>query len=137
MSNAQWFPAVGNALLIPSGPGNKNHLHVIVYGPSGIPHYGTVDQLVFVGMSTIYPEVWHDSSCVVRKGDHPFVSHDSYMYYRKSFISSVPHTMDMIQKGVWIPMDSFSAPLMKRVMSGLKGNESASREVRDVMFPRG
>lgn len=73
-----YVPERLHTILIPSGPGK--HLFCIVTDQS------SAGQHLLLNFSTIYPERFHDPTCVVQAGEHPFLNHPSYVEYRKAEI---------------------------------------------------
>ena len=68
-------------LLYPSGPSDdpfKYHLFVILTEP-----YGPARQIVMVPICSIVDGQFHDPTCLINVGDHPFIRHPSYVAYAK------------------------------------------------------
>lgn len=86
-----------------------------------------------VSATTIHAGIPYDPACIVKEGDHPFIRHDSYMYYRQARVTPVDHTMEMVASGVWTPKDPFSTALMHRVMHGAFTSRQMNREIRNIL----
>ncbi|WP_077044215.1 hypothetical protein [Pseudomonas sp. KK4] len=80
-------------LLIPTG--GSDHLHVVMNDPIHCPVHGHVVVLL-VNISTVYPDKFHDTSCILTPGGHPFINRDSWVVYREAVISRV----DRVENGV-------------------------------------
>lgn len=102
MAGAVWNPFVGETLLIPSGP-LGDHLFFILLGPQKLPDHGGAEQFISVSVTTIYPGIPYDKSCVLDSGDHPFIKHPSYVTYRKYRIDPRDHVEQMVSAGLWKP----------------------------------
>lgn len=63
---------------IPSGPGNQQHLFVVLTDPA--KH----DGVLLVNATSCHPGVPDDPSCYLHVGDHPFIRHQSYVLYSKA-----------------------------------------------------
>jgi hypothetical protein len=127
---AEWQCIPGSTLLIPSGPNNKKHLFVLILGPTKLPGYGDSDQIVHIGISSIYPDIPYDTACVLHPGDHPFITHDSYAVFRYARIDCVSHIQGMVDSGTAIPNAPCSTDLLQRVVTGMKDSRLAQREIK-------
>lgn len=79
-----WQPSAGATLLIPSGAGR--HLFVVLNDPVVLEGYGRQGCVVLVNLSTVRPEIPHDTTCVLPAGCHPFVVAESYVRYQDARI---------------------------------------------------
>ncbi|CAN1562583.1 hypothetical protein MCEMIH16_02733 [Caulobacteraceae bacterium] len=70
-------------------------------------------------VTTIYDGRKHDPSCVLNVGDHPFITHPSYMLYRLAETVGAPMIQDRIGKNIYIPREDFVEPVFKRIADGL------------------
>lgn len=80
-------------LLIPTG--SANHLHFVMNDPVYCPVLG-YDAVLLVNISTVYPDKYFDQSCILKKGCHPFVLHDSWVVYREAG----PFNLARLEQGV-------------------------------------
>lgn len=74
-------------LLIHTGP--HPHLHVVMNDPVHCNEAGDLTVLV-VNLSSVKSGVYHDPSCVLGAGCHPFVRLDSWLMYSHSAVLKVP-----------------------------------------------
>lgn len=125
-----WQCATGECLLIPSGPGDKSHLFTVVLGPKRFEGHGESEQVVMVSVTTIKPDFPYDPACVIRAGEHPFIEHDSYVYYREPRVESVSHVASMVETMGWLPKESCSAELRRRIVEGLLASKRVPRHVK-------
>lgn len=128
-----WNCEQGACLLVPSGPAEHKHLFVIAVGPTNLDGYGGNPQVIMVSVTTIRPDFPHDSACVIRAGEHPFVTHDSYVYYRDPRIESVEHVQAMVDQAVWQSKDPCSADLLRRIKAGLLSSARVPRYVKKLL----
>ncbi|MGL5289544.1 MAG: hypothetical protein ACRC9N_08675 [Aeromonas sp.] len=83
-------------LLIPSG--STNHLFFVCNAPVFYPR-NTKESFLAVNISSITPEIEHDQTCILDAGDHPFVCHPSFVYYRKADVFGAATVSEQIAAG--------------------------------------
>lgn len=77
-------PCKGRCFLVPSGPKEDGkHLYVII--TNKCEH----DCYLLVSISSVEPGEYYDPACLLRGGEHPFISHLSFVAYSKAMI--MPH----------------------------------------------
>ncbi len=121
--------AAGSMLLIDSGPGTLKHLHCVVLGPLLAPGRGRADHFVLGCICSRHDGAHYDPACPVLPGDHPFVSHESFVAYRFTRIERVDHVQRMIDSGVWLIKAPCSDALLERMRDGARVSRFASRDV--------
>ena len=87
-----------NSLLIVSGPPHdpdRKHLYVILTNPKNDPATRLLSTLI-VPICSIVDGKRHDPACLLGKGDHPFLRHDSYADYYRALIESI----DTLTRGI-------------------------------------
>lgn len=131
-----WQCRPGACLLVPSGPGNKSHLFTIVLGPEQWVGYGGNDQVVMVSITTVKPDFPHDTACVIQAGEHPFIEHESYVYYREARIDSAAHVDNMIATMGWHPKEPCSPALRNRIMQGMMISKRVPRHIKLLFTQR-
>lgn len=70
-------------LLILSGP--VEHLHIVMNDPVYSHEHGW-DGVLAVNISSIKHGIYHDPSCIVQPGEHPFVNRDSWVVYKEAVV---------------------------------------------------
>lgn len=69
-----YIPYKTGSLLIPSGP--SDHLFVVM-------NNACADNMhLLLPVSSIKPNKWHDGTCILGAGCHPFIVKDSFAHYR-------------------------------------------------------
>lgn len=129
MAAEDWQPAPGETLLVPSGPAG-HHLFVLILGPVQLPDYGSVPHVAMVSFTTLRPGVPHDEACVMQPGEHPFIKHTSYAYYRDVRIERVPHVTAMVQGAIWQAHTPCSPALLARLQQGICASRLVRRDVK-------
>lgn len=128
-----WDCAQGSCLLVPSGPGEFKHLFAIAVGPQPIEGYGTQPHVIMVSVTSIKPDYPYDPACVIKAGEHPFVTHDSYVYYRDPRIESVAHVQAMVDQAVWQSKEPCSPELLERIRTGLMSSTRVPRYIKKLL----
>lgn len=128
-----WQCQQGACLLVPSGPAEYKHLFAIAVGPQQLDGYGEQSQVIMVSVTSIKPDYPYDAACVIRAGEHPFVTHDSYVYYRDPRIEPVAHVENLVETAVWQVKDSCSEELLNRIRAGLLASTRVPRYIKKLL----
>ncbi len=113
------------SLLVPSNPqGNlsNKHLFVILNDPVGPQR-----EIIIVPICTVYEGRNYDNSCIVNAGDHDFVKHSSYVYYRKCRYSTALGLELGIEKMLFVDKGIVSVELFDRIISGVSRSKFTPR----------
>lgn len=128
-----WACEQGACLLVPSGPAEFKHLFVLALGPKQLDGHGGQPNVVMVSVTSIKPDFPYDPACVIRAGEHPFITHDSYVYYRDPRVESVAHVQAMVDKAVWQGKESCSPELLERIRVGLLASTRVPRHIKKLL----
>ena len=128
-----WVCQRGSCILIPSGPERKSHVFTVAIGPKILDGYGAQDHVVLVSFTSVRPGLPHDTACVVLPGEHSFINHESYVYYREPRIEPVASVNSMIERGLWIPQAPCTSDLLVRIVNGFYRSKRVPRFVRDLL----
>jgi len=79
---------------------------------------GENNEILIVNASTIHPNIYHDSTCVLNVGDHPFIIHPSYVRYDKSRIVPIEKIQNGIRTNTLIPREMLSEDVFNRLIQG-------------------
>jgi len=69
--------------------GDNEHLWVIISDPTAYP-----ESVVVVNLSSCSDNRRYDSACVLKAGDHWYIRHDTFVYYREAKILTVQELND-------------------------------------------
>lgn len=61
-----------------------------------------------------------DKSCIIEKGEHPFIIRTSCIDYRHALSLSFAQIFNGIQKGIFIRKEDVSETLLKKIQNGAK-----------------
>lgn len=104
--------------------GVSAHLWIVVHVHA--PPLDTCELAVLVNVTTWIPT--GDGSCIVDPGDHPFIHHRSFLYYREA--REVP-VADITMR----PHEPVSAALLSRVRRGLHASKFTAKRFK-LCVPR-
>lgn len=88
---------------------NEGHLFLIISSPS-------YPQVVVVNMTT--PKRFSDTSCLLNKGDHPFVEHETCIAYEYAEIISTIELQEKESCKVISIQEPLSSQLLIRIWEG-------------------
>lgn len=121
-----YAPLRKGTVLIPSGP--VEHLHFICCDP--VHHSATgKDSVLMVNISSITPHLEHDMTCVLNPGDHPFIKHPSFVYYRKASIYGAQGISRNVAEGNFsthIPCDE---AVFRQILIGFEVSDEVSYKI--------
>jgi hypothetical protein len=99
-------------------PGGKiRHLNVIISEPDDDMHYLVVPITTWREKDG-RPLPGQDNSCVLSAGCHPFIKHESYVFYAKARKMSYVAVFNGIKKGILIKKEDMPADIVRRMREG-------------------
>ncbi|MDC5850904.1 hypothetical protein OPW32_17050 [Vibrio europaeus] len=113
-------------ILIPSGP--VKHLHFVCSDPVFYPKT-TKDSILVVNITSIQDGIEHDGSCVLDVGDHPFITHPSYVYYRRADIFGVDTVRRNIDDGTIDVHSPCGDGTFKRILEGFELSDDVTPKI--------
>lgn len=127
---AAWTCNAGDTLLIPSGPGNKKHLHIILNNP--IEFVGYINtHCILVGISTV-SDAPFDDTCVIAKGSHDFITNDSYAAYNFTRFYPFLHLQEMVRTHTFIPNRAVDKTILDMVLKGLYKSKRTPKYIKNL-----
>jgi hypothetical protein len=117
-----FLPLRRASILIPSGPeGDQKHKHLFILLTDPYKNNNMDDSwILMVSLSTIRTGVPHDPTCILYVGDHPFIKHESYVFYQKARLENADKILRGIKSGQLIPQDPIDRSVFARVCKGLQ-----------------
>ncbi|MDD1609173.1 MAG: hypothetical protein LUO95_00800 [Methylococcaceae bacterium] len=115
-------------ILIPTGP--VEHLHFICSDP--VYHYPISDKkiVLLVNISSVKDGTDYDKTCILNLGDHPFIKHESYVYYKSAGGFSSDNISQRIAQGDYRIHDPCSDNTFNRILDGFGISEEVSGKIR-------
>lgn len=108
-------------LLYPSGPAhdiNRKHLFILLTDPVNNPENGKVSVLL-TSLSTLNPVIEHDPTFILYPGDHPFVTHNSYVSYAHARIEEAVKLINGVSTGEFIARELMDSRIVDEICNGL------------------
>jgi hypothetical protein len=98
-------------LLYPSGA--TNHLFVFLNDP-----FGPARQVLMVPACSVVGN-YHDTTCLISPGEHPFIEHDSYIAYQHCRIEPAPKLDQGVARNEFHDRGLMDQAVFARVLAGL------------------
>lgn len=118
----------GAAYLVPTGPSEKNHLHVVIVNPSSS---GIV---LWVSICSIKNGIHNDSSCEFSGGEHEFITAPSYVAYNFLGKVRVDHIRKMESLNYYKKKADVSSDVLKVIIEGLNKTDEAPKGVEKAFY---
>lgn len=109
-----WAAQIGSTLLIPSG--GCDHLHIICSDPMNFPGRAPGGCLL-VNVSSAVPKC--DRTVVLNIGDHPFIDHESFVFYKKTFVEAASTLEKLVTANVYKAHHPADRKLVKRIVASM------------------
>ena len=93
------------------------HLFVLLTGPVRPP------QFVLMAPINTIKSAQDDRSCVLRPGDHPFITNDSFLAYGRSRQIAASALTNGVNSRLFVEKDPVSEVLFARICAGLRTSE--------------
>ena len=104
----------------------KSHLFVII-----LEAEDHTRNTIIVNIQTIQ-DGKYDKTVVLRKGDHPFIKHDSYVNYRLSQIVSLNDLEQKISDGIASIKPSMTTAVFQKICVGISKSPFTPTEVVEM-----
>ncbi len=120
--------AQGTTFLVPSGPAEFLHLHVVASGPRAHP-----DFRLLIPITSKKAGRFHDPACEILAGEHSFITKDSYVLYREIQKRSASKVVACIENGEFVLKDPVSQDLLTRILAGVGISDFTAPWVREFL----
>jgi hypothetical protein len=114
----------GTAFLVPSGPRDELHLHVVLTDESD-----QGDHLV-ASVSSIKKAGWHDPTCCFDGGEHDSITKPSFVFYRLTTRMTARHIKNMLAKKLFKEKPPVSDDVCDSICDGITKSEHTPRGVK-------
>jgi hypothetical protein len=125
----------GATVLIPSGPAHdpqRRHLFVILANPVAVDLQTQDLQVPVVSISKIIDGQPYDGTCVLYRGDHPFIVQASYVYYAMAFCILTAKLTQRIHAEECIPCAKLIPEVFERVLTGVLESPHSKPRIRGL-----
>jgi hypothetical protein len=104
----------------------ENHLWLVINDPSA--HSGIA---LIVNVSNLRPNA--ETTCLVRRGEHPFMQHDSYVRYGSARRANVVDLEKLVKAGRLKLHQIASGTLLEKIRAGAKASSLLAEELRALL----
>ncbi|MDY6216342.1 terminase [Actinobacillus porcinus] len=94
------------------------HLFFILTDPCEDRETKRADMLLLVNCSTVYDEKIFDDTCILEVGEHAFIKHKSYIYYKETRIENLLDLEKGIEQKRFIKKEIINDELYQRILTG-------------------
>ena len=98
----------------------KKHLFVIITDPDDDLNYLIVPITTLKKDINNKPFAGQDSSCILKKGEHSFIKHESWVSYAKAIKLSFSEVYNGIRKELFIRKEDVTIEVLKKIQNGAK-----------------
>lgn len=121
-------------LLILSGP--ANHLHIIMNDPVYSHEHG-YDGVLVVNISSIKPDIFHDDTCILEAGSHPFVRWPSWAVYKQAVVMDASRLDDKVDGGEIVVHTPVSLSVFAQVRAGFDASRHVAIKIKRFLRQHG
>jgi hypothetical protein len=122
-----WVARLGSALYISSG--GVEHLHFVCSDPFTKQDYPP-DSCLVVNVSSVVPKC--DTTLILKVGDHPFISHDSFVYFKMAHLKQARDMETLVRQGVYRVAENADRSLIKRIVVCMETSNFASMDMARI-----
>jgi hypothetical protein len=127
-----FLPFKRATLLIPSGPidePERKHLFVLLTDPIDVSVLtGAGKHVLLVNIASVPNGLPFDSTCILKPGEHPFIKHESYVYYAKARIEPAEALLRGVKSGQLVPHHIMDEAIVERICSGLQKSPHTAKK---------
>lgn len=124
-----FIPLAKGSILVPSG--RDKHLHIVCNDPTPYPKYANAESVLLVNITTLYPDLPFDPTCILNIGDHPFIQHQSFVFYGKADIFAATRLVAGVQSGELVVRQECPGPTFTRVLSGFELSKKVPGKIKN------
>lgn len=91
----------------------------------------SVDEIVIVNFTS-----WRengDKSCLLDKGDHPYIHHQTYINYRDAYVVTLAKLEELESKGLITRNETLKSSILARVREGAMVSPFAKLKIRKIL----
>lgn len=117
--------------MIPSGP--SEHLFTVALGPVVVEGYGPEPQVVVVSFTSLKPGLPYDDACMLPAGSHPFITRDSFIYYREPRLYPASVVQHKVVTNEWRSAEPCSEDLLGSIVAGFRKSKRLPRYIHVLL----
>jgi len=115
---------VGDTFLRPARPmpGEKQHLWIVITAPN------SENQVLIVNLTSF--KAWQDQTVILNRGEHPFITQQSCVFYREAQIVDNSKLDEAEKKQAIVKREPCSERLIALIRDGLPASPHTKRSVK-------
>src|ERR1051326_4869644 len=117
---------LGDAFLGGGEVHGEDHLWFVINDPSA---HG--DVALIVNVSTVRPNA--ETTCLLQRGEHPFIQHDSYVRYGSARGTNAADLDRLVKSRRLKPHQATSKMLLEKIRAGAKASPLLAEELRALL----
>jgi hypothetical protein len=111
----------------------SEHLWIVISDPAK-----DNGRVLLVNFSSVKPGVPFDPACVLEVGDHPYITQETFVYYRSAQVQSNKDLERQVSSGkIRFPYDPVSPEILKRIREGATKSKFINRGHRKLLEDQG
>ena len=134
-SNTPVNPRKQDTFLIPSPPSSgieKKHLHIAITNTVSSENF--IPSILLVSISSIRRgKSGYDKTCILQPVDHPFITHASYVVYRRAIIVELRGLERNLNNGLIEPKERAGADVVERIVMGVEKSMFTKNHIIDFL----
>lgn len=130
-----FFATKRATILVPSGTAARpdlKHLFVILSDPFGKP-----PKCLLVSISSIKDGAYHDPTCLLYEGDHPFIQRPSFVRYQQCWVEDVAKLEAGVRAGYFVRREMMDGEIVARILAGCINSRHTTLEVKNLIVEQG
>lgn len=99
------------------------------------PNKGSQDCVCVVNFSTPPTSIPFDTTCIFKANSHPFIQHDSYVFYARAQEMFVVDLQVRVASGLFTPyVPDFDAAQLQTIKNGLQASPKTPRDIKALQL---
>lgn len=119
-------------LTVSKSPSVSDHLWFIISDPTLDEH-----NILFVNLTTWIPDRKQDESCILNRGEHPFIRHKSIINYSRAQIASLANISALHEQNLIIMKEPVPDAVLDRIRQGIRVSPYAIHRHRQILQDQG
>lgn len=118
---------MGSAILVPSG--GVQHLHIVCSEPMNFEGRPP-NSCLLLNVSSVVPKC--DATVILKAGDHPFIKHDSFVYFRYASIEPAQALENNVACNVYTAQPPAQPWLVKKIVASINASPFTTGEIQKI-----
>lgn len=105
----------------------KRHLRIIITNPDFENNYVVITVQTLRG-------TFMDTTCIIEKGEHPFIKHTSVVNFSKTLMMNEHEIINGIQRGLLIDKKNVSQSLLEKLQKAAISSDKISENIKQILL---